>query len=171
MKIKWILLVTAVIVLASSCGQNYCLRKFPPVVTSDTTYIETVRTEVKYRDTTIYKTIPGEKVIDTVYIKEIKPGVFTSDTTYAETSLAYAKAWVFRNKLSLELVQRDTTIEFRLENALRETEIWKEKYTKIVNKEVVKVPKIPTLFKVSTYLLGAILIVLMFLVAINKFRK
>ena len=117
MKVKIILLV--LLVFASSCvTQRRCLQKFPPT-TNTTTIVRDSIIEI-LRDTTIYFDIVGETIIDSVFILCPEVPNYVPDTARAETSLAIAKAyWSFPN-IELELTQKDTTIERRLENALRE---------------------------------------------------
>jgi hypothetical protein len=81
-------------------------------------------TVVKYKDTTIFrdalviKHIPGE----TIYRDTLIP--FKVDLPYMElktTSMfADARAWIWENRLGLEIIQHDTFFQFKLDSALRQ---------------------------------------------------
>jgi hypothetical protein len=71
----------------------------------------------KYRDTTIYKHIKGK----TVYIEKpvyIKEGVVNSEPIIQETELCKSTAQVINSKLINELMQKDTTLRIKLNDAL-----------------------------------------------------
>jgi hypothetical protein len=130
---------------------------YPPV--SDTTVIIVEHDSIVVKDTTIYIQLPGQTVYDTVQVI-IKPKPVKIDTAYAETSLAVARSWYEPPNLILKLTQKDTTIEQRLENAIREAYYWKEKYETI--NTVVEVKKIPLLYKVAFYAIIGQLILLLY---------
>ena len=100
--------------------------------------------KIVYRDTTIFKYLPGDTVFktNTVYVDRVT-GLANSKKIFAFTSLAEASAWVKNSKLFLNLTQKDTTIEIRLDSAIKEATYWKEKYqnnSSVVVKEVTKSP-------------------------------
>ena len=100
--------------------------------------------KIVYKDTTIYKYIPGDTVFKTtvVYVDK-NTGLVNSKKLYAFTSLAEASAWVYNSKLFLNLIQKDTTIEIRLDSAIKEASYWKEKFqnsSTVVTKETFKSP-------------------------------
>jgi hypothetical protein len=72
---------------------------------------------------------------------------FIPDTARAETSLAVAKAWWKYPVIRLELVQKDTTIERRLKDAITEKIHWQSQYEKI--KEIQIKKEIPGIYKVA----------------------
>jgi len=109
-------LTIILIVLLSGCvTQNKCLFKFPPPPPD--TIIEH---SVEWRDTTIYKYLPGEVVHDSVIIKELveKKINIPYQALYAETLLAEATASIENNMLKLELTQRDSMFAFLLDSAI-----------------------------------------------------
>jgi len=53
-------------------------------------------------------------------------GAINTDTSRIETSLALSLAWIRRGLLHHELIQKDTTLELKLKNALREIETFKQ---------------------------------------------
>jgi len=112
------LFILFIAILMTGCvTQQRCLVKFPP----DTiTQIETVH-HTEYKDTIVYKYLPG----DTVYAeKEIiltKDSIIyvTVDPVRVETELATAKAWIVNRKLKLLLQQKDSVLQFKLDSAIR----------------------------------------------------
>lgn len=115
------MLIVAVLMLSGCITRERCLNRFPPQISDSIQIIrETVET---IRDTTITVEIPGEVRlrVDTVY-SDPKTGQSKSEKSFLETSLAWSSAEVKDGKLFHELHQRDTTIEFRLENAIREVD-------------------------------------------------
>lgn len=100
--------------------------------------------KISYRDTTIFRYLPGDTVYkETIVYVDKATGLINSKKLFAFTSLAEASAWVYNSKLFLNLIQKDTTIEFRLDSAIKEASYWKEKYQNsntVVTKEVTKSP-------------------------------
>ena len=103
------------ILLTGCVTQKRCLEKFPPVVGSDTVVTE----HTVYRDTIIYRHLPGDTVfVDVpVYIDNGQP--MTVEPARAETELAMAQSWVERGRLMLELQQKDSILQFKLDSAFR----------------------------------------------------
>jgi hypothetical protein len=128
---KRILILSLFLALLSSCATyKRCTTRFPCM--GDTVRIETIRDSIVIKDTTIVIKIPGETVTNTVEIPCPDPGpAYVPKKVHAETSLAYADAWFQYPNIKLVLVQRDTTIEARLESAIKEAYYWKTEYTKI----------------------------------------
>lgn len=144
------LVILVILVSLSGCyTKRKCLMKFPPVETHDTVVYETVRDSLVYKDTTITVTLPGETIIDSVYIDTPVP-ITSLDTLEVISSFAVAKAWVRNSRLSIELVQSGN-LEVRLDSALRECFTWNDKYTEILNREVIEVKYIPKIYRVSLW--------------------
>jgi hypothetical protein len=139
-----------------------CTTRYPCY--GDTIRIETIRDSIVIKDTTIVIKIPGETVTNTVEIPCPDPGpAYIPKKVHAETSLAYADAWFQFPNIKLILVQKDTTIVQRLDNAIKEAYYWKEIATKVTI-----VPKpvkyIPGFFKFCTYFfLGAVVVVILYI--------
>ena len=128
---KTILVLSVVLAVLSSCvTQRKCNYKFP--AKNDTIRIETIRDSIVIKDTTIYIILPGETVTDSVIIPCPDPGpAYIPKRVIAETSLARAEAWWSYPNIKLTLIQKDTTIERRLEGAIKEAHYWKTEYEKI----------------------------------------
>ena len=132
-----ILLISMILGLAVSCS--------PKIITETVTKDSIIYKEkISYRDTTIYKYLQGDTVFKTtvVYVDK-NTGLVNSKKLYAFTSLAEASAWVYGSKLFLNLIQKDTTIEIRLDSAIKEARYWKERYqnsSTVVTKETFKSP-------------------------------
>ena len=153
--------------LTSCVTQKRCIRRFPPVTAN--TRIEKTKDSLVYRDTTIYVTLPGEIVRDSIIAPCNPPpppkGVLISspDTAFAETTLARAKAWYSRQRVHLELVQKDTTLQLQLDNALKESYHWQSEYEKAKIMQQVKF--IPGVYRVAFWLwIFVIFIIVIFLV-------
>jgi hypothetical protein len=131
---KTILFLLLIVTLSGCVTQKRCNRKFPPK--TETIYIETVVEKIitKYRDTTIYVELPAKEIINTVYVPT--PIDFKSDTVFAYGDYSSAKAWVARQKLQIKL-NEGGKLKVDLNNAIRETTYWKEKY--LTDKQTVTV--------------------------------
>ncbi len=131
MKIKTILITIAFLSVLTGCiTQRRCYNRFPPK--SDTIKINTIRDSIIYRDTTVYIEIPGEFHVDSIMIPcPPPPPSYVPRRVYAETSLAHASAWWSYPVIKLELIQKDTTILHRLDNALKEAYHWENEFNKI----------------------------------------
>lgn len=146
-------------VLFSSCAtRQICNRRFP--VVADTVRVVLSHDTIIYRDTVVTVTIPGVTVTDTVLIPcPPLPPEFIPDTAQAETPLAVATAWWSYPVIRLKLVQRDTTIQFRLDSAIREAKSWRELYENIT--AVQPITKIPVIYQISLWAwIGAVLLIL-----------
>jgi hypothetical protein len=109
-----------------------------------------MRDTIIYRDTTIFLTVPGEIVIDSVFIPCPPPAAnFIPDTARAETLFSEAKAWWDYPRIKLLLWQKDTTIF--LMTALKESRHWESLY-KEVTKTLQPVKYVPGIYKVSFWL-------------------
>lgn len=167
-QLSYIILFVLVVVAGSSCAtQRRCSRKFPP--SSDTIKIVQVRDSIILRDTTVYIKIPGESAADSIVIPCPEIINYIADTAVAETSLAKAKAWWQYPRVRLELTQKDSTIEHRLKNALKEAHHWRLEYEKIT-----KVPDpvkyVPKIYKYS--MMFAVVVILTVILRIaSKFIK
>lgn len=130
-------LIIILLLIVTSCSPKI----IKEVVTKDSIIY---RESISYRDTTIFKYLPGDTVFKNtiVYVDKVT-GLVNSKKLFAFTSLAEASAWVYNSKLFLNLIQKDTTIEIRLDSAIKEAIYWKEKYQSnntVVVKEVTKSP-------------------------------
>ena len=130
-------LIILLLLIVTSCS--------PKIIKEVTTKDSVIYKEsISYRDTTIFRYIQGDTVfIQTVVYVDKNTGLTNSKKLYAFTSLAEASAWVYDSKLFLNLIQKDTTIEIRLDSAIKEANYWKERYqnsSTVVTKETFKSP-------------------------------
>jgi hypothetical protein len=138
--------------LSSCVTQRACQKHFPP--SRDTVRIVTVRDSIVIRDTTVFIKIPGETVHDSVVIPCPDPGpAFIPDTAIVRTDFAIAKAWFQFPTIKLRLTQPDTTLQIRLDNAIKEAWHWKTEYEKItVTPQPIITKYIPGIYKVAFWL-------------------
>lgn len=123
-----------ILLLVILAGCRVC----PPSISTNDTIIE--RQTIIYRDTVVEYNIIHDTVYDSIYIP-IERNIYAK--LYKEVPLAWAEAQVKNSKLSLLLVQKDTTIEMRLNSAIREVNFWKYKYhndQKIIEKKEFRTP-------------------------------
>ena len=168
-QVSYIIILLVLVALAgSSCAtQRRCSRKFPPH--SDTIKIIHVRDSIVLRDTTVYIKVPGEADADSIVIPCPEIINYIADTARAETSLAKAKAWWQYPMVRIELTQKDTTIEIRLKDALKEAHHWRSEYEKIT-KVPAPVRYIPKIYKYSM-MFSVVLILTAILRIVSKFIK
>ena len=149
------LVIILLMVLASSCAtQQRCFRKFPPEVSIDTIFKEIIKDTIIYKDTTIYISLPGETVIDSIFISQ---GIVTTPVKVLETDLARAEAYYRTPKVYLKLIQKDTTLRIRLDSALRTSKHFEAKYYEILKKQVQKEKYIPKLYSAAFWILIGII--------------
>ena len=129
---QFLIILTLSLTVTSCVTQRACNRKFPPQVTTITNTV----TETILRDTIIYITLPGEVVTspgDTVYIDRVT-GLSTSRKSTLETTYASSWAQVVNGILLHELEQKESEIEQRIENAIRENSTHTETVETVVQK-------------------------------------
>lgn len=130
-------LIILLLLIVTSCSPKI----IKEVVTKDSIIY---RESISYRDTTIFRYLPGDTVFkNTIVYVDKTTGLVNSKKLFAFTSLAEASAWVYNSKLFLNLIQKDTTIEIRLDSAIKEANYWKEKYhnsSTVQTKETFKSP-------------------------------
>jgi hypothetical protein len=147
-------MIVTVVMTASCVTSRKCLKRFPP--SSESTVIERTKDSLIYRDTTLYVTLPGKIVRDSVSIPcpTLQPpqggAKSAPDTAFAETDLASAKAWYSRQRVHLELVQKDTTLQLQLDNAIKESFHWKSEFEK--SKTIQQVKYIPDAYRIAFWL-------------------
>ena len=161
-----ILLLISVSLSGCFTTKKRCLRLYPPEQSSDTVVISTVRDSVVVKDTTIFVDIPGETIFDSVPFPVYVDRDIKLDTARAETEFAIAKAYYSNKAIHIYLQQKETTLSIKLDSALRESYQWEVKYTEILNKEIVKEKYIPTIYKVSFWIvIGQLIIIILFFLA------
>ena len=122
-----------IVVLLSGCvTSRKCFDKFPPPPP------DTIHTSsVEWRDTTIFKYLPGETVHDSIIVEKLveKRIKVPYTSIYAETEFSEATASIENSKLRLELIQRDSLLAIYVDSAIRistDTVIIEQPYIKEV---------------------------------------
>lgn len=160
------ILILILIVTASSCvTAKKCSIKHP--VKPELIIKDSIREVVTYRDTTIYIHLQGEKVTvhDTIFIKD---GVIVFKPVNAESKFATARAWMFNNNIFLTITDKDTTLEIKLLNALKNASYWESKYKS--EKIIEQVKYIPKFIKFLAWV-GGICIGLLLIFVLLKIKK
>lgn len=141
---KNIVLLAVLGLFTASCSQRWCNTRYP--VQSDTIRLEMVRDSIIIKDTTIYVHIPSEKVTDSITIPCPEVPGYVPKKVCKETDFASACAWWSYPVIKLELIQKDTTLSVRLENAIKEAYYWRTLYEKV---HIVRPPEkyIPQIYK------------------------
>lgn len=117
------------IIISSCVTQKRCYSKFPP--TTSTTTNTTVRDSIVYRDKLVEVKIPGKTVRDSVPIPcPPPPPSYVPDTARAETDYASAKAWFDYPNIKIELEQKTSVLQVRLDSAIKESYHWESEYKK-----------------------------------------
>jgi len=129
-EMKYLLFILIAVLFSGCVTQNKCLFKFPPPP-ADTVFSHSV----EWKDTTIYKYLPGKTIRDSVIVEKlIERRVNVPYTSlYAETDFSEATASIENNKLKLELIQRDSLLAIYLDSAVRnstDTNIIEQPYIK-----------------------------------------
>lgn len=155
---KHLIFVLFAAVMFSGCvTQRRCLVKFPP----DTiTKIETTHS-IEYRDTTIFRTIPGDSVFvfDTIRLP-ISGTPLTIPPLTARLSLAHSTAWVDNNRLNLGLWIDSTTLQFKLDSAKATV----TDTVRIHTTDIIQVPApIPKRYTIAIWALAGGVVVLLLL--------
>jgi len=140
----------------------------PPLI--DSVVVIRDSTITIYRDSIINVLIQGETTIDSVIIPcPEPPPSFIPDTAHLRTSFAEAFAWFKYPSIKLKLVQIDTTLQIKLEAAIRESQYWHYKYLK--QSTIVEKKYIPGFYKFGTFAFIGICIVLILLIVLKKVLK
>jgi len=135
----WAFLFTALFLLLTGCSlKKICWDRFPPEVGTDT--VEVITTQ--YVDTTVYVYVQPQHTLDevpvvirdTIWVAGLPvPQIISKDTAVARTDFAEAKAWIERNRLALQLVQKDSLIEVRLDSIRTERDHYVKLYTTAIH--------------------------------------
>jgi len=146
----------AILLLSSCVTQKRCLERFPPapMTVKDSIIIKEVTI---YRDTIITVHLPGDTVLITQDIDSlIQPLI-------AESKYARAIAEVYKNKLKLTLIQKESEITFKLDSAFKETKYWKEKWMNEKQVIVKETKYTPGIYKIALGgWIGIIILIVLF---------
>lgn len=123
--------------------------KTPKVIEKEKiTYKDSIRYVQSYRDTNIYYFILGDTIHDTTNIY-ISKGLVNSKPITLENKFSISNAYVKNSKLYLSLIAKDTTLQIRLDSAIRESKYYRFMYEKNINSKdtIVEVNKTPWYIK------------------------
>ena len=130
------------LLLLSSCvTQKRCLERYPPQnITKDSIIIREVTV---YRDTIITVRLPG----DTVMVEQDLDSLMAP--LISENKYAKAIAEVYKNKLRVTLIQKESEISFKLDSAYKQTLYWKERWETDKQTIVNEVRYTPGIYKIA----------------------
>lgn len=172
---KYLIYIILISIVTSSCvTMDRCNRKFPPVesvIVHDSIVTESITV---FRDSLIYVKLDPDTITlinHQYYSDPASPELITIDTISTENKFSHAYAWVDRSTLGLSLFAKDTTLEFLLDDAVRETEHWKRLYHSELKKEVKMVRYIPKFFRFCSYYfyITATALLILVIVKLKKF--
>ena len=172
---KNLILIIILSIVACSCTTlDRCNRLYPPVESSIVKDSIVTKTITEYKDSLIYLQLDPDTVtlISTHYISDPEdPELIYIDTIFTQNKFSEAFAWVDQSKLGLSLLQKDTTLQFRLDSAVRESTHWNELYHTELKKEVKVVRYIPKFFRFCSYYfyITATALVILLIVKLKKF--
>ena len=174
---KTLTLILTVGLLLYGCNPGrYCERHFPPV--HDTTVITHTDSVIQYKDHIVPYYLPP----DTVYVYKIDtlpitvPGkLFLGKTVTASNDFCNAMAWSsIQGRLintHLLLSEKDTTLQFKLDSAVKTVTYWKSKYTTIHERQVVeKKKKFSSLLTAGAIGFGIGLLIILVLIGLIKLK-
>jgi hypothetical protein len=147
---------------------------FAKVCLTESTHTDssvTIHTEI--RDTFIFVYLPGEIVIDSIPFKVPIPvevyRTITPTSITAETEYAFAKAWITENGLYIELSTKDTLLHIKLNDAIKETTILKNKL--IQKDQIIKSYQAKKFMRSALQLIIAFSMVIAALIFLFKFKR
>ena len=132
---------------------------------------------IEYRDTTIYRDVPGETIIKVLDLDDLLasidcPEMPEIEPIHAETELASVDVWVDEGKLKMRLIQNDKLFQFYLDSAIRESRdtVWMDRVIPVEVKVKV-VPKSHLFYKYGFFItLGILLIVIALMLVFLKIK-
>ena len=148
------LILLSVVILLWGCSPQRRLANLLERFPLDADTVIEYRDTTIYSDTTLYDTIPGEIILDSIFIPVEIDLPFTELTT--ASTLASAHAWVLDNQLRLELTQYDTVFVWKLDSALRQD--IDTIYMQVV-KEVPVIEKVGTFWKHGFLVLAGLILI------------
>jgi len=157
-------MVVVFVILFSSCDPCQRLsRRCPPQVKDSIVYKEVLR----YRDTTIYVTLPR----DTVFIgpPELKISVVNGQIIMEKVCKSYGiitlYAWIETSQHYVYAYLNDTSYKVTIESSIRLSEYWHERVR--TEKTVVEVKYIPAFYKFTFWFFIAVVVLTAGYVAIK----
>jgi hypothetical protein len=157
---KRILIAFLTLAILASCSPQRrlarLLERHPLPVQTDTVYLPG---ETIYLDTTIVRYLPGET--NTVEVPVHVVASAKDTTIIAETTLATALMYRKNNKVTLQVIQKDTVLRFMLDSAIR-----MHSDTLIITKEQVVTKEVDVtkpFWKIGFLILGGLIVIGMIL--------
>lgn len=160
---KPFLLLLILLALTGCNMKKYCADRYPPIqaVRDSISYVE----KIVFRDTTIFVRIPYEEKKDSVEVDTISGFTYSTLTT----SFAWSYASIVKGKLYHYLQQKDTLIEARIKDAIKQHSKveYKEKFTEVQ----VPVNNLTQFQVVQIWAAWILLFILLVTLAFKKFVK
>ena len=126
-------------------------------------------TEIQYRDTSFYYPIP-ERIVKEKKPVKVKDKKVNSELSVLKVPFAMSTAQVVNSKLSHELVQTDTLILIKLENALKTVKIQEKQIETLKEKYVVTVKENTNFAKLTIKVFWGLLVVIVLGIGYLIFR-
>ena len=159
---KFVLFLAIVILAGCSPTRRLArlLERYPMPEKIDTLYTPG---KTIYRDTTVYKYLPGEVSVESTHIDV--PISIPDTFIEAHTSTADAIAYLQDNVLGLQIIQYDTVIQWKIDSALvyhRDTVV----ITKDIPYPVIE--KAKPFYKNGFWVVGGLLVLMILLLILRK---
>jgi len=90
----------------------------------------------KIKDTVIFIKINPDTLFNTDTIIIINNKVINTPKSILQNNFSISEAWIINNTLKHNLINKDTTLLFKLDNALKETEYYKNVVVKASQEEI-----------------------------------
>lgn len=129
-----LIIVWALSLITSCVVKKEVVKETKTETTTEKKDSSNTRQETTLSDTTVTKKLAADSV------KKDAPLVVKDDSCWFEPMFAYgkygyAKAWSFKGKAYMNYFEGGMDIEFKLDNAIRTSKYWYEKYTKETEKK------------------------------------
>ena len=166
--IKILLLSVIILTLLTECKTQKVIEKHY----RDSVHTE--KSEIKYRDTTIYIKFPAQtKIVHDTVIIYVNGKPYTSNIVTAQTDFAQAFAQIILGKLTLK-IENKGTVEIYLKNAIKESvkELFNSSYTNNQSEKIVVEYRMNWFQKIFFWVgLISVLIVTLFFILRQLFKN
>lgn len=167
MKKSLFLFLVFLAILSTSCTKRWCNSHYPATIDSVLVIKDSVHIILK--DTTVNVYLPGLTVIDSVIIPCAEPpAAYIPDTAYAETPFSKALAWFSYPSIRLKLIQKDTTLAIRLNNAIRDSYYWHSEFNRVT--KILEKKHIPNFYRFCTFAFIGICIAFIIYIVLKVFK-
>ena len=169
-QILYFCLISALLGQSSCVTYRRCQQKYP--ASRDTLKTILLRDSIVLRSAMVPVHIKGDLIRDSLKIF-IPAKPFSSDTLRSETPLAIAMAWIENDFLMMKLIQKDTTILTKLDNAIKEAYYWRNEYEKL--RIIIPPPPperyIPKTYKVTFWIVMGEILMIILLITFRILKK